>query len=137
MIIAIVYVDDIILTGDDSASVQHLKSHLHNIFSINDLGPLSFFLGIEVIYLSNGIAMTQKKFTTELIRDDIIPIIKSVTTHLLITLKLQHHDDSPPFSDPAYYRILVGKLNFLTHTRPDLSFTVQAFSQIMQVPTET
>lgn len=127
MIIVVVYVDDIILTGDDPASIQHLKSHFHNTFSIKDLGHFSFLLEIEVTYLSNGIAMTQKKFTTELIRDVGSPITKSVSTPLPVTLKLQHHDGSL-FYDPTYYRSLVGKLNFLTHTHPDLSFTVQRLS---------
>lgn len=50
-ILAIVYVDDIILTGNDIQSIQQLKSHLHRTFSIKDLGSLSFFLGLEVTYL--------------------------------------------------------------------------------------
>lgn len=134
-ILAAVYVDDIILTGNDIQSIQQLKSHLHRTFSIKDLGSLSFFLGLEVTYLPDGIALTQHKFTSELLRDSGISTFKTVTTPLPITLKLQQSDHSPPFSDPTYYRSLVGKLNFLTHTRPDLSYTVQTLSQYMQHPT--
>ena len=57
-ILAAVYVDDIILTGNDVQSNNHLKTHLHKTFSIKDLGHLSFFLGLEVTYLPDGIALT-------------------------------------------------------------------------------
>lgn len=69
MIIVVVYVDDIIITEDDSAAITALKQHLHNTFSIKDLGFLNFFLGIEVTHLHDGITLTQKKFTQELLRD--------------------------------------------------------------------
>ena len=131
-ILAAIYVDNIILTGNDIQSIQHLISHLHRTFSIKDLGPLSFFLGLEVTYLPYGISLTQRKFTSELLRDSAISTFKTVATPLPITLKLQQSDHSPPFSDPTYNRSLMGKLNFLTHTRPDLSYTVQTLSQYMQ-----
>lgn len=57
-----VYVDDIILTGDDVTSIRDLKSHLHKTFSIKDLGHLHYFLGIEVNYTPTGIILTQRKF---------------------------------------------------------------------------
>lgn len=57
-ILAVVYVDEIILTGGDVDSINSLKLHLHNTFSIKDLGHLSFFLGLEVTYLPDGIALT-------------------------------------------------------------------------------
>lgn len=46
-----VYVDDIIITGDDDEVIQDLKSHLHNVFSIKYLGLLNCFLGIKITYL--------------------------------------------------------------------------------------
>lgn len=59
------YVDDIILTGNDLAGTNALKSHLHSVFSIKDLGPLNFILGIEVMYTPDGIIMSQQKFTLD------------------------------------------------------------------------
>ena len=66
---AAVYVDDIVLTGDDTPSILALKNHLHTVFSIKDLGKLTFFLGLEIGYLPQGINMTQRKFTKELLLD--------------------------------------------------------------------
>ena len=51
IIITYVYVDDIILTGDDPSLIQQLKKNLHQVFSIKDLGTLSYFLGIKVSYV--------------------------------------------------------------------------------------
>ena len=64
-----VYVDDIILTGTNSEEICALKHHLDNFFSIKDLGCLTFFLGMEVAYVSDGLILTQTKFTKELLQD--------------------------------------------------------------------
>lgn len=133
--IVAIYVDDILVTGNDMQAVHILKDHLNTTFSIKDLGILHFFLGIEVSHLPTGIALTQTKFAKELLRDSGVSTFKSVVTPLPLNIKL-HHDSSPPFSNPTLYRSLVGKLNFLTHTRPDLSYSVQALSQFMQTPSQ-
>ena len=132
MCIAAVYVDDIILTSPSIDLIHTLKAHLHAVFSIKDLGPLSFFLGIEVSRISQGIILSQRKFTKEL-ADCEFDVSKSTKTPLPLNIKLLVDDDSP-YSDPFLYRCLVGKLNFLTHTRPAISFTVQTLSQFLHAP---
>lgn len=114
-----VYVDNIIVTGNNVTEITALKTHLHATFSIKDLGQLGFFLGIEVTPLPNGIALTQNKFTQELLHSCDVQTLKNVVTPLPINTKL-YKDSSPPFSNPTLSRSLVGKLNFLTKTRPDL-----------------
>lgn len=131
--VAAVYVDDIILTGNDVPTLTLLKQHLHDTFSIKDLGLLSFFLGLEISYLPTGIALTEKKFTRELLEESGLTSFKSVVTPLPVNLKLQA-DLGDLLPDPSLYRSLVGKLNFLTNTRPDLAFTVQNLSQFMHSP---
>ena len=130
-----VYVDDIILTGNDVQTINGLKRHLDNVFSIKDLGRLSYFLGIEVGYLPEGITLTQKKFSKELLIEAGIGCDQHAVTPLPLNLKLKA-DEGQVYSDPSHYRSLVGKLNFLTHTRPDLAFTVQHLSQFLQEPRE-
>lgn len=115
--IAAMYVDDIILTGDDMSSNQKLKAHLHRVFSIKDLEALNYFLGIKVTRNTEGIFLSQRRFATELIKESRISPTKLMATPLPVNRKLQA-SNSPLYSNPTLYRSLVGKLNFLTHTRP-------------------
>lgn len=128
-----VYVDDIIVTRDDSETIGGIKEHLNDIFSIKDLGQLSYFLGIEVGYTDKGITLSQNKFTRELLEEAGLKEFRTVVTPLPINLKLTAKEGDL-FHDPSLYRCLVGKLNFLTNTRPDLAFTVQHLSQFLQQP---
>lgn len=129
----VVYVDDIILTGNDSQGINDLKLHLYKTFNIKDLGQLGFFLGIEIGYTSSGITLTQRKFTQELLKDAGIKDCSSRVTPFPLNLKLTA-DGGELYSDPSTYRCLVGKLNFVTHTRPNLVYTVQHLSQYLQSP---
>lgn len=120
--IVAVYVDDIIVTGDNISVMKSLKAHLHRIFSIKDLGELNYFLGCEV--------------TTDLLKSSKIHTFKRVAIPLPLNLKL-YSNDSPLIKDQIHYSSLIHKLNFLTNTRPDLSFTFQTLSQFMQRLTES
>lgn len=128
-----VYVDDLLLTGSDSSEIDDLKTFLHATFSIKDLGSLHYFLGLEINHIASGIAMAQHKFTIELLSSCAINFPKCSPTPLPIHLKL-NDTDGDLLTDPTKYRVLIGKLNYLTHTRPDLSFAVRTLSQFMQNP---
>lgn len=106
---------------------------MHEVFNVKDLGALHYFLGIEVSAQSDGFVLTQSKFTRELLKDSGITVFKKALTPLPSQLKLSANS-GPLFSDASLYRSLVGKLNFLSHTRPDLGFAVQALSQFMYAP---
>lgn len=128
-----VYVDDIIITGSDIQAINALKSHLDTAFSIKDLGYLNYFLGIEVGYEPQGIVLSQNKFTRDLLANCEFDLSVKAVTPLPLNLKLQS-DIGELMPDPELYRSLVGKLNYLTNTRPDLSYVVQVLSQYMQMP---
>ncbi|KAI3758794.1 hypothetical protein L6452_06366 [Arctium lappa] len=131
--IVAVYVDDVIVTGDTNSEIDNLKTFLHDTFKIKDLGQLNYFLGLEFLRGDNGMFLTQKKYLTELLQEYGIVSSEGVTTPLPCHLKLI--PDMPhPLDDPSKYRQLVGKLNFLVHTRPDLAFSVQYLSQFNQNP---
>lgn len=112
-----VYVDDIILTGSDLDEILLLKQHLHDVFSIKDLGILNYFLGMEVSHSSAGIIMTQFKFRKELLATCGLDVSKRAKTPLSASTKLSA-SEGDLYPDPELYKCLVGKLNFLTHTRP-------------------
>lgn len=80
--------DDIILTGNDHKEIEDTKIYLNNFFSIKDLGKLHFFLGIEVIYISDGIVLSQNKFTKELLHDTEFNKTKRALTPLPMNLKV-------------------------------------------------
>ena len=130
-----VYVDDIVVTGNDLESITALKAHLQKQFSIKDLGLLHYFLGLEITYVSGGIMISQKRFVKELLAsvEQHEDFTKKAVTPLLLACKLTS-TEGELLKEPELYRSLVGKLNFLTNTRPDLSFTTQYLSQFMQTP---
>ncbi|XP_057543521.1 uncharacterized mitochondrial protein AtMg00810-like [Amaranthus tricolor] len=130
-----IYVDDILLTGSNSTEIDSIKRHLDDEFTIKDLGILHYFLGMEASYINEGIVLTQHKFTKDLLQLQHFSH-KPATTPLPLHCKLTN-EDPHDFSDPTLYRTLVGKLNFLTHTRPDLAFATQLLSQFMQTPKQS
>jgi len=94
-----VYVDDILLTGSNPAEIEHVKQHLHSCFGIKDLGRLHYFLGIEVSYIPQGIVLSQKKSTTELLKDSKLSSYRPTVTPLPPNCKL-HLDEGNLLPDP-------------------------------------
>ncbi|GJR80268.1 retrovirus-related pol polyprotein from transposon TNT 1-94 [Tanacetum coccineum] len=130
----LVYVDDLLITGSDSSQIQKLKDQLSTTFHMKDLGPLNYFLGIEVTRADQGIFISQKKYALDLLTEYGVLNAKPYKLPKDPNLKLQA-DVGSPLSDPEPYRRLIGKLIYLTVTRPDICYTVQLLSQFMQNPT--
>ncbi|KAK2391898.1 putative mitochondrial protein [Trifolium repens] len=132
----VVYVDDIVITGDDNDGIKALKQHLFQNFQTKDLGPLRYFLGIEVAQSKSGIAISQRKYALDILEETGLMDCKPVDTPMDPNVKLLP-DQGEPYSDPSRYRRLVGKLNYLTLTRPDISFPVSVVSQFLNSPCES
>lgn len=97
------------------------------------MGSLNYFLGIEVLYTPSGVLLHQMKLIHDLLVSFNSLDCSSVVCPLEMTSKLLA-GVSDPLPNPELSRCLVGKLNFLTHTRPDICFAVQHLSQFMQHP---
>jgi Reverse transcriptase (RNA-dependent DNA polymerase) len=130
----LVYVDDILITGSNNTHINQCISHLQQAFSLKDLGPLSYFLGIEAHPSPIGLLLSQTKYLTEILNRTHMQDAKPSPTPMASNSTL-FNKDSAPFEDPRLYRSIVGALQYATITRPDLSFAVNKVSQFMQAPT--
>ncbi|RVW92020.1 Retrovirus-related Pol polyprotein from transposon RE1 [Vitis vinifera] len=133
IVVLLVYVDDIVITGSDSALLSQLKTHLSESFHMKDLGSLTYFLGLEVHHSPSGISLNQHKYASDLVATAGLQGATSVDTPMELNVKLRK-EEGDLLADPSLYRKLVGSLVYLTITRPDISFAVQQVSQFLQTP---
>ncbi|KAA0050709.1 Beta-galactosidase [Cucumis melo var. makuwa] len=133
--ILIVYVDDIVLTRDDQTEISQLKQRIGDEFEIKDLGNLKYFLGMEVARSKEGISVSQRKYTFDLLTETGMLGCCPADTPIEFNCKPGNFDDQVPVDKEQYQRF-VGKLIYLSHTRPDISFVVSVVSQFMEAPYE-
>jgi transposase InsO family protein len=135
-ILLLLYVDDMIITGDDITGIQELKQFLSQHFEMKDLGPLSYFLGLEISSSSDGYYLTHAKYISDLLSRANLTDSKIVDTPTELNTRLTP-DAGEPLRDFTLYRHLVGSLVYLTVTRPDISYAVHQVSQFMAAPRST
>ncbi|XP_049364801.1 LOW QUALITY PROTEIN: uncharacterized protein LOC125829654 [Solanum verrucosum] len=123
IIALIVYVDDMVVTGTDPEERKALQSYLSKEFKLKDLGPLKFFLEIEVSRSSKGIFLSQKKYTLNLLKETGMTACQPADTPFEEGLKLIVEPNQIPV-DKGRYQRLVGRLMYLAHTRPDLAYSL-------------
>lgn len=133
--ILIVYVDDIILTGDDVVEMNRLKKNLAAEFEIKDLGTLRYFLGMEVARSKRGVVVSQRKYILDLLEETGMSGCRPSDTPMDPNVKLWEKGKGAPV-DTGRYQRLVGKLIYLSHTRPDIAYSVSVVSQFMHSPYE-
>lgn len=68
LVFILVYVDDLLITGSDVHEIQHIKEALETVFTIKDLGPMKYFLGIEVARNEKGLMLHQRKFILDILK---------------------------------------------------------------------
>ena len=128
----LIYVDDILITGNDITSIDATKKFLHSNFRIKELGNLKYFLGIEVSTSKNGIFISQRKYALEIIADAGLLGLAPIDTPMERGLKLS--DESDLLKNSSQYRRLVGRLIYLTISRPDITYAVHVLSRFMHQP---
>ncbi|WOH13997.1 hypothetical protein DCAR_0933512 [Daucus carota subsp. sativus] len=134
-IAVLVYVDDILITGNNNDTISHVKSFLATHFKLKDLGPLKYFLGIEIARSSAGIYLHQKKYTLDILADVGLTDCKPSKIPMEQNHTLQKSESAFLKSqDASLYRRLVGRLLYLTITRPEIAYSVQVLSQFITQP---
>lgn len=131
--ILIVYVDDIVLIGDDNEGLERLKKRLAADFEIKDLGALKYFLGMEFARCEEGIYVNQRKYVLDLLDGTGLLGCKPAETPIEPNLKLQPSKDEEVLNREQYQR-LIGRLIYLSHTCPDMAFAVSMVSQFINEP---
>jgi hypothetical protein len=137
-IFLLLYVDDIIVASSSASAIFDLLAALQNDLALKDLGSLHYFLGIEVTQARDGLQLSQKKYTNDLLQRIGMVSCKPVSTPLATSTKLSTHDgDLLSSEDATKYRSIVGALQYLTLTRPDITYAVNKVCQYLHAPRST
>ena len=107
---------------------------MHHEFQMKDLGSLKYFLGLEVDRTSDQLLLHQTKYAGELIHRAGVDSCTTAPTPISPSQSTNGAD--VPFHNPRLFRSLVGDLQYLTVTRPDIQFAVNYVAQKMHSPTE-
>ena len=133
-LILVLYVDDLFLSGGDPQKITWLKTQLQTQFDMTDLGLVTKYLGVEFRRLSDGsYHQSQQAYVKDLLQEFGMHHSKPAHVPLPHGLRLLTDMNSPP-TNLHHYCKLVGKLIFLTTTRPDLSYAVSIVSKYMATP---
>uniref|UniRef100_A0A2N9FT93 Integrase catalytic domain-containing protein n=1 Tax=Fagus sylvatica TaxID=28930 RepID=A0A2N9FT93_FAGSY len=130
----LLYVDDIVLTGNNSSFLTQLIHNLSQVFELKDMGTLSYFLGLQMHRSAKGLTVTQTKYATDLLAKHNMVNCSPCKTPCVPNVRLSA-TCGQPLTDVHTDRSLVGELHYLTFTRPDISFAVHQVCQFMNAPT--
>ncbi|XP_022157372.1 uncharacterized protein LOC111024092 [Momordica charantia] len=132
LVLMLICVDDIILTGNNQTFIMNLVTKLSTEFALKDLGALHYFLGVEVQHTHNGFHITQSRYTRDILMKAKMLEVSPISTPMATSKNKCPHENE--LVDPTAYRSLVGSLQYLTLTRPDIHFYVNKACQHMQQP---
>ena len=121
IVVICIYVDDLIVGGDNVATIEHVKTLLKQEFDMKDLGELRYFLGIEIIRTEEGIWLSQRQYALDMLSKYGMADCKPISMPLDQNLKLQA-DEGQVLEDVTMYQKIVGSLIYLTISRSDLSY---------------
>jgi hypothetical protein len=131
ILLLVMYVDDFLITGCSNLAIVVVKWILHDKFLMMDMGPLHFFLGLDISKDALGIKLSQAKYARDLLERFHMTDCKFSPTPFLSGVKLEDGRETPLVNN-TLYKQLVGILLYLTHSIPDLSYAVGIVSRSMQ-----
>ncbi|GJT74055.1 ribonuclease H-like domain-containing protein [Tanacetum coccineum] len=125
------YVDDIVLAASSKGLLQLIIASLHHEFSMTDLGSLNYFLGISVTRDSSGLFLSQRKYATDIL--ELAHIVNCNPSRTPVDTDSKLGDDGDLVFDPTLYWSLAGSIQYLTFTRPDISYVVHTLDHRLQL----
>ncbi|CAL1401782.1 unnamed protein product [Linum trigynum] len=134
LVVIIVYVEDIVIGSICLKAVEAVKRMLKFVFKMKDLGDLKYFLGLEINKVNGGIHVSQRKYCIELLREAGFEECKPAKTPSGVKQVLSAQDGEP-FHDISKFKHLLGQLQYLNTTRPDITYAVQQLYQYQDSPT--
>lgn len=135
IVYVLVYIDDIIVTGSRISLVMGFIHVLATRFSLKEPTDLSYFLGVEATRTTSGLHLMQRKYIVDLLTKTKMLDAKPVTTLMVVSPKLTLQSGTP-MADPREYCTIIGSLQYLSVTRPDIAYSVNRLSQFMHCPTD-
>jgi hypothetical protein len=129
-----VYVDDLIICGPDKNKIAKFKEQMCRIFSMSDLGMLSYYLGMEVKQSPGQITICQRAYATKIVEQCGMTGCNPVDTPMEQNCKLLLGKPNL-VRDVTKYKSIVGNLRYLVNTRPDVAFAVGMVRRFMESPT--
>ncbi|XP_049355694.1 uncharacterized mitochondrial protein AtMg00810-like [Solanum verrucosum] len=128
-----IYVDDIAVFGFSQRLVDDFIESMKAEFAMKDLGSLHYFLGVEIVHNTAGALLLQRKYISNLLHRFDLAEVKPVQTPLYSKLDW-HSVDTQLLDNPFMYRKMVGSLQYLSFTRPDIQYAVNMASQFLHQP---
>jgi hypothetical protein len=123
----LLYVDDMIITGDDPKYTVFVNAHLSNQFLMSDFSPLGYFLGIEISSIPEGLFLSQEKYIQDLFDRAYLTDHRTSETPMDLNVHLTP-TDGESLEDPTHYCHIVGSLIYLGVTRSDILYSVYILS---------
>jgi hypothetical protein len=131
----LLYVDNMIITGDDPEYIAFVKTHLSDQFLMSNLGPLMYFHVIEISSAREGFFLSQEKYIQDFLNQASLTDHRTTETPMELNVHLTP-TDGEPFEDPTRYCHIIGNLIYLGVTRSNISYSVHILSQFVSAPTQ-
>ncbi|GKA67139.1 putative ribonuclease H-like domain-containing protein [Tanacetum coccineum] len=128
-----VYVDDIIFGSTKKSMCTEFEDCMHKRFQMSSMGELTFFLGLQVKQLPDGIFISQDKYIADILKKFDFWSIRKATTPIEYNKPLVEDEDGESV-DVHVYRSMIGSLMYLIASRPDIMFVVCAYARFQVTP---
>jgi len=124
-----IHVYDLIITCSDETPIQHVVTSLSKNNSLKYLGLLHYFLSVEVLTDADGLFLSQSKYIHDILQDRQMQDCKGIQSPMSMSETLLV-DDGAPKTDGKEYRSVLGMLQYLSYTQPDITYSVNKLTQL-------